>query len=97
MAAFAYLFADHLAGVADPDAGTDQQNADSHGACGTEGFGAIKNETVHIALHSRQSGIVDAASGNQGQNGNDQVGDGGILSDTGHDFSKSGAVIHSLA
>ena len=51
-------------------------------------MGTIGYKAFGVTLHGRLGGVINAGAGDQGQQRRDQIGDGRVFADAGHDFSK---------
>lgn len=71
--------------------GGHQQDADGHDAGNGGSIHTLGSKPLHIAPHRIAHGVVDAGAGDQGEDGNDQIGDGREFPDPGHHFGVDGS------
>ena len=77
-------------GVEDPGGRGDQNDTHGHDAGGDDQQGALLNKSFHISLDCLLGSIVNVGTGDQGDQGGDQIGDGWIFPDPGHDLGVGG-------
>ena len=73
-------------GVDDPGGGGDQNDAHGHDTGGDQSQDALLKKAIHISLNGLLGGIVNVGAGDQRDQGDDQIGDGWVFSDPGHDL-----------
>ena len=78
------------AGVDDPGGGADQDDAHCHDTGSEQGQIALVEETGPVPQYGLLGGVVDVGAGDQGNQGDDEVGNGRVFPQPGHDLSVDG-------
>ena len=77
-------------GVIELDDGGDQKNAHGHDTGDASGFGTFGVGQFCVFLDHSGGGLVNAGAGKQGEQGNNQISNGRIFPDAGHNFRING-------
>lgn len=72
-----------------PNGGGHQQDADGHDSGNGGSVHALIGEQLHFSLNSVIHGVINTSTGQQGEYGDDQIGDGREFPDSGHDLGIS--------
>lgn len=76
--------------IAQPDDGGYQQHPHGDQTGDGSGVGALGGEGFHIAVDGVIHGVVDARPGDQGEEGDHQIGNGGVFAHPCHNLGISG-------